>query len=156
MKRTDTNLMEYTRDRCHEIFRSYIPDPMMTYDPYEYDNKKTDRYFDTKVQETNRLYFAIVVDGNTVGEIQLKRIDFEQGHGTLSIVIVNDKYKNKGYGSEAIRQLIEIAKERLGIKTIYADAIHRNIRSQHVLEKIGFEYLKSDDDLRYYSYVIEE
>ncbi|MBE0600195.1 MAG: N-acetyltransferase, partial [Firmicutes bacterium] len=38
----------------------------------------------------------------------------------------------------------------LGLTAIYADAVHRNAHSRHVLRKLGFVYTHEDDLLRYY------
>lgn len=147
-------LVPYTLDLCHEVYERYIPDPMMTYDQFYYDSDKIDRYFEVKVMDSSRCFFAIKHENITVGEIQLKYINYEEKHGTLSILIINDEYKNKGIGSKAIKSMIKYASESLDLKKIYADAIHRNTRSQFVLERLGFKYIKEDDILRYYEYII--
>lgn len=46
--------------------------------------------------------------------------------------------------------MITYAFNDLGLKIIYADSVHRNKRSQHILEKSGFHYTHDDDLLRYY------
>lgn len=69
--------------------------------------------------------------------------------------MVNDIFKGKGYGTEAIRLLIDYAINILGLKTIYADAVHRNYRSKHILGKLGFEHIYNDDDLAYYKFSVK-
>lgn len=145
-------LAPYTIERCHAFFKDYVADPAMTYDAYTYDKEKVDRYYQNKVLDTSRIFFAICHNDETVGEIQIKRIDKEKLCGTLSIHLVNDAFKGKGYGTEALQLLIDYAINTLGLKTIYADAVHRNHRSKHILEKLGFEYLYDDDVLSYYKY----
>lgn len=144
----------YTLERCHEFFRDYISDPAMTYDSFIYDKKKVDTYYENKVLEANRCFFAICHNDKTVGEIQLKRIDMEKLCGTLSVHLANDTYKGKGYGTEAQRLLIDYAIKAMGLKTIYADAIHRNHRSKHILRKLGFVHLYDDEVLAYYKFSI--
>ena len=41
-------------------------------------------------------------------------------------------------------------KNKLNLETVYADAIKRNVRSKHILEKIGFQYMHSDEILDYF------
>lgn len=41
------------------------------------------------------------------------------------------------------RTVLECGFKELGLSVIYADVVLRNTHSQHVLEKIGFEYLQS-------------
>ena len=45
---------------------------------------------------------------------------------------------------------IEYAFEKLGMKAVNADTVIKNIRSQHVLEKVGFQFIKEDGDFRFY------
>lgn len=63
-------------------------------------------------------------------------------------------HKNRGIGSTAIKLMLNYASESLNLNKIYADTIHRNSRSQFVLERLGFEYIKEDDVLKYYCYSI--
>ena len=147
-------LAPYTIERCHAFFKDYVADPAMTYDTYTYDKEKVDRYYQNKVLDTSRLFFAICHNDKTVGEIQIKRIDKEKLCSTLSIHLVNDEFKGKGYGTEAQRLLIDYAINTLGLKTIYADAVHRNYRSKHILEKLGFKHLYDDDALSYYKFSV--
>lgn len=133
----------------------YVADPAMTYDTYTYDVEEVNRYFKNIVLDSSRLFFAICHNDKTVGEIQIKQIDMEKLCCTLSVHLVNDSFKGKGYGTEAQRLLIDYAINKLGLKIIYADAIHRNIRSKHVIEKLGFQHLYNDDAFAYYKFSVK-
>lgn len=148
-------LVPYTIERCHAFFKDYITDPAMTYDTYTYDKEKVGRYYQNKVLDTSRLLFAICHADRTVGEIQIKQINKEKLCGTISIHLANDAFKGKGYGTEAQQLLIGYAINTLGLKVIYADAVHRNYRSKHILEKLGFKYLYEDDALSYYKFGVK-
>lgn len=150
MKGKKISLLPYTRVRCHEFYRKYISDPMMTEAEYVYNEEKVNQYYDLKVLDASRIFFAIVCDDVIIGEIQLKRVDNVNACATLSIVMSEDKVKNKGYGTEAERLILAYGFETLNLKTIYADAVHRNYRSKHVLEKLGFVHLYDDTILSYY------
>jgi RimJ/RimL family protein N-acetyltransferase len=147
---THITLEPYTQERCHAFWQRYTADPAMWSEQYVYDEQKIQEYYQTKVAQPDRVYFAICYQGETVGEIQLKGIDREQKHATLSIHLADDRYKNRGWGSQAIRLLATYAFETLGLCSLYADSVHRNTRSQHVLQKIGFTFTHADDQLRYY------
>lgn len=147
-------LVPYTIERCHAFFKDYVADPAMTYDTYTYDKEKVDEYYQNRVLDTSRVFFAICYDDKTIGEIQIKRIDKEKLCGTLSISLTNNAFKGKGYGTEAQLLLIYYAINTLGLKTIYADAVHRNNRSKHILEKLGFEHLYDDDALAHYKFTV--
>lgn len=150
------DLKPYTNERCHEFYKSYQPDPLMTYDEFAYNPESIERYFKTKVMDENRRFFAIVHEDRTIGEIQLKYIDFVLGYGTLSIIVSTDEFKNCGVGTEAIKMMLQYAKDVLKLNGVYADAIHRNSRSQYVLERIGFKYEREDEILKYYKYNLKD
>lgn len=147
-------LAPYTTKRCHEVYINYVSDSFMTYDEFHYDKERINQYYKIKVEDPTRHFFAIVYNEKTVGEIQLKYINETEKYGTLSIIIANDQFKNKGIGTEAIKLMLKYAKEHLQFIKVYGDAIHRNHRSQHVLEKIGFKYIREDNDLKYYEYML--
>lgn len=148
-------LLPYTRERTHEFYKEYVMDPMIFSNdadvkPYVYNETEVDRYFKHKVLDRTRRYFAITVEDKTIGEIQIKYIDFDKRCGTLSIILANDSVKGYGYGTQAEKLIIDYAFHQLGLVTVYADALIRNKRSQHVLEKLGFKYTHEDEMLRYY------
>lgn len=147
-------LAPYTIERCHAFYKHYVADSAMTYDTYTYDKENVDKYYHNKVLDTSRLFFAICHNEKIVGEIQLKRIDKEKLCGTLSIHLINDTSKGKGYGTEAQKLLIDYAISTLGLKVIYADTVHRNHRSKHILQKLGFEHLYDDVALAYYKFSV--
>ena len=50
--------------------------------------------------------------------------------------------------AQVVKRIFSLCME--GIPVLYADTILTNKRSQHVLEKIGFEFIKQEGDFRYY------
>lgn len=146
------SLVPFTREQCHEFYKAYVSDPSMWDFTYVYNENRVNDYYERKVLDPSRRFFAIILNGRTIGEIQLKYIDIVKGFGTLSIHLQNDAVKNKGYGTEAERLMIDYAFNELGLNTIYANTVLRNTRSQHILEKIGFVHTHDDDIFRYYKY----
>lgn len=143
-----------TRELCHQLYRNWQNDEaiymdMAKFRPYQYDAAKVDRYFDSK-QQPSRVLFAIMLDQTPVGELHLKQIDPEKKECTLSIHLQNDSVKGRGYGTEAERLAVEHAFETLGMNTVLADTVLKNTRSQHVLEKVGFRFMKEEGLFRYY------
>lgn len=89
-----------------------------------------------------------------VGEVILKNIDPNQRCCTLGIHPRNDSVKNKGYGTAAEILALQYAFRELQCETVYAEAIHKHLRSQHVLEKVAS--VKTHEDARsvYYRCVV--
>lgn len=148
------SLQLMTRELCHQIYKKWENDDSIYMDmglfkTYIYDEEKVDKYFDAK-QNPSRMLFAIMLGDNAIGELQLKQIDMKTKECTLSIHMQNDAAKGKGYGTRAEQLAIEYAFEKLGMKAVNADTVIKNIRSQHVLEKVGFRFIKEDGDFRFY------
>ena len=95
-------------------------------------------------------YFAILRKGKPIGQIYLKHIHWESKSAEFGIALSDDSVKGKGYGTEAIALLAGHAFGALGIDTLLADSVLRNARSQHVLEKLGFQCTHEDSVFKYY------
>lgn len=143
-------LRPLTRELCHEIYKCYVADPMMMDEPYEYSVEKVDAYFDERSKDSKRKIFAIIANEVAIGEVQIKYINNIAKKGNLGIHLVNDSVKGRGYGTEAEKLMIQYAFEKLGLNTLYADAVIRNTKSQYIMKKLGFQYVCEDEVFRYY------
>lgn len=65
---------------------------------------------------------------------------------------VNDCVKGRGYGRRAEELAVGYAIHVLGMTAVNADTLAGNLRSQHVLEKVGFRFVRAEGDFRYYRY----
>lgn len=150
---TDVYLLPMTAQMYHAYFKEYQNDPDLYMDPnaytaYTYEEEKVNRYIQRQI-DLNRKPFAIMFQNEIVGEIILKNIVAHEC-ATLSLSMKNAKYKNRGFGTKAEQLIIQYAFCELDLSVLYADAILTNTRSQHVLEKVGFQFLKEEGDFRYY------
>lgn len=68
----------------------------------------------------------------------------------MGIRLRDDSVKEKEYGTQAERLILQYAFEELEMIAVNADAVLKNTRSQHVLEKVGFQYVREDDVFKYY------
>ena len=147
-------LVPMSRELCHALFRGWKNDPAVFEDetqfsPFVYYAPGVDRYWE-RLQSPDRAVLAVMLNDRPIGEVQLKRIDRAAGSCTLSIHLQNDAVKNRGYGTLAERLALRYAFETLALETVYADALVKNTRSCHVLEKVGFEFLREENGFRYY------
>ncbi len=143
-----------TREMCHEFYREFQNDPaiymdMSRFTEFAYTPEWADAYF-LRQQEKKRLLFAVMAEGEMVGEVKLHSIDREKRECTLGIHLRNDSVKGKGYGTQAEQLAVQYAFEVLGMDAVNADAVQKNTRSQHVLEKAGFRCVWQDETYRYY------
>ena len=90
--------------------------------------------------------FLIVVKDtdHIIGSIDYKYVPIddvtEVGYG------MNPDYNGHGYMTEALTAFLELGK-RLGIRTVRADTKPDNFKSQNVLKRCGFHFLKEDGNL---------
>lgn len=140
-------LIPMTRELFHELFRGFQYDPALFADPalFEsvskkpYSREETDARWDKRISKPDALTFAVMLDGRVIGEVVLKAIDRINKRCELGIHLINDSVKGFGYGTQAERLAIEYAFNGLGMEEVLADTILKNTRSQHIIEKLGFE-----------------
>ena len=145
-------LIPMTSKLYHKEKINYVTDPMMCDTPYVYDRINAQKEYDKRVNDKNRRWFAIVKDTTVIGDVYFKNINLMSKSATLSIALTQDCYKGKGYSTSIIKKMIDYGINDLHLTSIYADAVLRNVRSQHVLEKVGFKYINEDNYLKYYEY----
>jgi ribosomal-protein-alanine N-acetyltransferase len=81
---------------------------------------------------------VIVADGEVVGRVTLSDIS----HGTFASCHLgywlSESHNGRGLATAAVREIVPIGFETLGLHRIEAGTIPRNVRSQAVLERNGF------------------
>lgn len=143
-----------TRELCHAFYKEFVLDLALfenpeQYKPHIYSKEACDAYYDRHIR-LGRYHMAITLQEKPIGEIILKNIDLTKGCCTMGITMVNDNYKGKGYGTAAEKKILHWAFQILGFETVYADSLLGNLRSQHVLKKVGFEEIGRDNSFVYY------
>ena len=154
----DVELLPMTREQMHELFRGFSLDPdifadMSLYEQkknYVYDPEKVDALFDRRNAEEGSIAFAIMLDGAVIGEVGLRHFSEEDKECELSIHLQNDRVKGLGYGTQAERLAVDYAFDVLGAESIVAESLEKNIRSQHILEKLGFLHQGEEDGFKRY------
>lgn len=145
-------LVEMTKEIAEAYFKGFVIDPALFLDGQPIKEfRYSDQWLAAYLQRNKEcIHLAIMCNEDPVGEILFKRIDPANRTAVLSIHLQNDSVKNKGYGTLAEILAIEYAFNIVGFKTIYADAIKNNKRSIHVLNKVGFQFIKEDENFFYF------
>lgn len=146
-------LIPMTDEMYRLFFYEYENDPDIClpgqeYVHYEYSEEKVAKYVQ-KQKDLIRIPLAILCGDEIVGEVLLKDIEPHKC-ATMSIVLKNSGYKNRGIGTQAEKLAVRYVFDDLDISTLYADTIKENVRSQHVLEKAGFTLVRKDEEFKYY------
>lgn len=95
-----------------------------------------EKYF-LKVSDSLQLY-SIVLDGRVIGRAELGLIDRENGHAAFGIVIGERMSWGKGYGKEAILELLDVAFNELYLHKVYCEVYTFNKRSLNMMHSLGF------------------
>ena len=102
-----------TKAQMHEFFKEFTYDPATFAEqseltPYVYDQQSVDAYYE-KCKAQGKLHFAILRADAVIGDLYLKHIDYDKRTCELGIHMVNDRVKNKGYGTKSIQLLLSHA-----------------------------------------------
>lgn len=101
------------------------------------DNKAEIEGFSNFNAESRRLMFTIeTLDGTNVGSFNLSGIDERNGTFGIGIQIGRD-YRGKGYGTSAMRLLLNYAFDERRLNKFNVSVIEGNIGSATMLEKLG-------------------
>ena len=157
----DLRLVPSTKELCRAYYRVFEHDPALFEDksklvPYVYDEAAADAKFEARSKLTDRRPYYILLGDQVIGELVLKNIEPGKRSCTLGICLVNDKVKNKGYGTAAEQLALDYAFDELGMDEVLADTLLQNTRSQHVLNKLGFRFVSEDEHLKYYRMTREQ
>ena len=106
--------------------------------------------------------FAIVLDDAQIGAVSVSLLE-TPNQGEIGWIL-NKKYWNRGYASEAAGAVLDFAKTALHLKSVIAQCDGRNLASAKVMEKIGMRlvdgngtrsYVKREETARELTYMIE-
>ena len=133
-------LRTFTEPEYHAFFRCYQSDPLMDPVPFHYNREQISRSYayNHGGYRPDYVHLGIFMEGKPVGSFQLKRMDRIQKSCEFGVILQHDGVKNRGIGTEAIREGIRIAQEEYGMRTIIGDTMGRNKRMIRVFEKLGF------------------
>jgi len=81
-----------------------------------------------------------------IGTIGLRHINWRKRLAEVAIFIGDKKEWNKGYGTEAMKLLIDIGFKKLGLEKIQLRVNPSNVRARHIFEKVGFKERTADKE----------
>ena len=99
------------------------------------------RRFDQPGEGSNNYSFAIrTLDGDRlIGQVELGGIEWPHATGWISIGIGDPDYWDKGYGTDAMNELLRFAFTEAGLLRVALNVFEYNQRSFHLYEKLGFQ-----------------
>jgi diamine N-acetyltransferase len=84
------------------------------------------------------LAICLRADGQHIGNIYLGEIDWISRRAALGIFIGNSEHRGKGYGQEAMHQVLSHAFRNLNLNRVFLDVLADNTPAIKLYEKCGF------------------
>lgn len=84
-----------------------------------------------------RLGICIKENDSLIGLASMVNIDMINRNGAFSVMIGNKKYWSSGYGTEAIKLLLDYCFKERGMERIWGVILESNLASQKMAEKCG-------------------
>lgn len=105
-------------------------------------------YLEKSVRDTENRSFDIVESSNNklIGVIGLERFNWINRTAELGIFIGDKEFRNSGYGTEAIKLLLEYGFKYLNLHTIKLELLCINKRAHKCYLKCGFKDTGRDRD----------
>ncbi len=123
-----------------------------TYDEFQLWNQPSRELAGAIFDESIRSYreavvswcLVVEVDKVPIGLLYLDMIDLSLRQAQIGIEILHE-YQNRGYGSEAIRLLVEFFSRESNLTKLSAGSFSDNVRCRRALEKAGFRFVGNLD-----------
>ena len=127
---------EFLIKMCNTIDRNYLSDRIP--DPYTDESAEWWLNMVEENDEKNGVFREIVVDGKIAGAVSVEqKEDVYRKDSEIGYYLLQEVY-SKGIMTEAVRQICEIAFEKLDIVRITGMVYESNIASKKVLERNNF------------------
>ncbi|MBI5931572.1 MAG: GNAT family N-acetyltransferase [Chloroflexi bacterium] len=103
--------------------------------------EQTQQYVARFAHATDRVGFIIAhpTTLEALGEIVILNIDADSRSANIRVSLFYEADFNKGYGSEAMRLMVDYAFQTLKLHRLGLDVLSLNPRAFHVYEKVGFK-----------------
>jgi diamine N-acetyltransferase len=96
-------------------------------------------YLTTLVASKNDRAYSIFADDAYVGQCSVNQIYWPARNGRL-FVVINKGAQGKSYGPEAVRQLLDVAWNDLGLHKLWLIVRRENRAAQAMYLKLGFDF----------------
>jgi len=97
-------------------------------------------FFNDMVMNSNHVVFGIEdEDHNLIGVCRISYIDWQARSGEIGCYIGDEEKQNQGYGTDALRTLVEFGFEEAGLHRLEAAMLSDNISAVKSFTKAGFK-----------------
>ncbi len=131
------------REHCKKVCDDFEYDFETMTEPLYigYSSERGDKWFDEiqSVQGSKHIRLGVfLLDGTVIGDVALQDIEWKNRSCTIGLGISKIKNRCKGYGTEAVKLILEYGFNNIGLERISASTLEQNKATQRVLEKLDF------------------
>jgi RimJ/RimL family protein N-acetyltransferase len=104
--------------------------------------EKAEEWFEQIKKEQGNTHVRLGIflnNGIIIGDIALQDINYKNRSCSIGMGMSKLEYRNKGYGKEAVKILLDYGFNNMGLERITANTLEINIPAQKSLERIGFK-----------------
>lgn len=120
--------------------------------------EQINRYIENKSKDSSSILLLISLfePEEVIGDIALQDIDPVNRSANLRLAINHGEHQGKGYGSEAIKLMLEYGFGVLHLHRIELNVYSYNERAKHVYAKLGFKEEGIQRDVLYYDHAYHD
>ncbi|NOX19218.1 MAG: GNAT family N-acetyltransferase [Chlorobi bacterium] len=85
-----------------------------------------------------KIVFTIEKEGKTIGELKMKNFRWFNRKAELAMILIPEEQR-KGYGTEALRMIIDYAFKDMNLHRLEGEVIEYNEASKKIIESLGFK-----------------
>ncbi len=134
-------LAQMTHELAVCVYAGYESDPLHCEGPFFAPARFSEAWVETYLERSEALrqrLFAVLLDGVPIGEVKLYNISDRRKHCEVSVRLKQERYRNFGYGTAALKESVRYAGETLGLKTMGGRAKEGDARARRAFQKAGF------------------
>ena len=97
------------------------------------------QYFEETIDKNYNFFIVTLDDDKLIGTVGLEKFDAINRTATLGIFIGDKEYRSQGYGTEAIKLILDYGFNYLNLNNIKLDLMSFNERALKCYKKCGFK-----------------
>jgi RimJ/RimL family protein N-acetyltransferase len=90
-------------------------------------------------------FFTAEIQGETIGTVELGFINYKKMECRICRFLVGEEYRNKGYGSQISKYLIDYAFNELKMERVRLNVSSSNMSAIRCYEKVGFKVVEKKE-----------
>ncbi|MFD2446491.1 GNAT family N-acetyltransferase [Bacillus sp. CGMCC 1.16607] len=126
----------------------------LTVTQLSYTKEQIHSYIERKSQDSSSLLLLIAIKetDEVIGDIALQSIDHYNRNANIRIAINNHEHQGKGYGSEAMKLMLDYGFGIVNLHRIELNVFSYNENAFHAYKKLGFKQEGVQREALYYDH----